>query len=81
MTGVQTCALPIYDPELISYMVMQQLIQTAGRGVRSKEDWCETFILDNNVTWFIRQEKKLALEWFIEAFTINRMIPKPPPIN
>ena len=69
------------DPKLIPYLVMQQLIQAAGRGVRSKEDWCETFIIDNNITWFIRQEEKLALGWFLEAFKVNRMIPEPPPIN
>jgi ATP-dependent DNA helicase DinG len=66
------------DPSYVSYLVMQQLIQAAGRGVRSETDWCETFIIDNNITWFLRRNRKMALGWFLEAYSVERMLPRPP---
>ena len=50
------------------YVAMQQLIQAVGRGTRTPDDWCETFIIDDNITWFFqRYAKTLAPKWFREA--------------
>jgi len=66
------------DSDFTSYITMQQLIQATGRGVRSKRDWCETFILDNNITWFLKSYKHLSVEWFKGAFMVKVTIPQPP---
>jgi Rad3-related DNA helicase len=65
------------DPDFTSYMAMQQLIQAVGRGVRSKTDWCETFIVDNNITWFIDRYKHLSVDWFRGAYKTKPTIPQP----
>lgn len=63
------------DKDLTAYMVMQQLIQAAGRGVRSADDWCETFILDNNIGWFLQRNQHLLVEWFAGAYQVRTTIP------
>jgi Rad3-related DNA helicase len=65
------------DSDFTSYITMQQLIQATGRGVRNKRDWCETFILDNNITWFLKSYKHLSVEWFKGAFMVKVTIPQP----
>jgi len=65
------------DNDYINYIVAQQLIQATGRGVRSRTDWCETYVIDNNVTWFLDRNDKLVVDWFKEAFSVRNTVPKP----
>lgn len=64
------------DPDYPAYVAAQQLIQAAGRGVRSKDDWCETFILDNNIEWFMKRYKDFLTDWFVEAYKVRSVIPQ-----
>ncbi len=64
------------DRDYTSYIAMQQLVQACGRGVRSEDDWCETFVIDDNIKWFIPNYKDMAPEWFREAYVSRRVIPK-----
>jgi len=78
------------DRDYAPYIAMQRLIQTCGRGVRNKEDWCENFIIDNNIEWFIRKYKSFAPKWFQDSFRTVRVkkrstpmkedVPKPRPV-
>ena len=65
------------DFDFINYMVMQQLIQATGRGCRSEQDHCQTFILDNNITWFIDRNRHLMVEWFSDAYRKQIRVPDP----
>ena len=65
------------DKDFVNYKVAQQLIQTTGRGCRSEDDTCQTFIIDNNVTWFLEQNRHLLVEWFGGAYRVERSIPEP----
>ena len=64
------------DKDYVNYIVAQQLVQATGRGVRSKDDWCETFIIDNNIEWFLPQNGHLMAEWFKGAYRMSRTIPQ-----
>lgn len=64
------------DPLFSSYLTAQQLIQAVGRGTRSETDWCETFILDNSIVWFMWKHKDLMVDWFREAYSVRMTIPK-----
>ena len=66
------------DSDYVNYIVAQQLVQATGRGTRSEKDWCETFILDNNVTWYIKGNKHLLVDWFSGAYKVVRTVPAPP---
>lgn len=64
------------DPDYTAYLTMQQLIQACGRGVRSEDDWCDTFIIDNNIVWFLKNYKHLMVDWFGDAFVKMDRIPE-----
>lgn len=66
------------DKEYAGYVAMQQLIQACGRPVRHSEDWAETFIIDDNIGWFLKYNNKFAPDWFNGAFGTMKMLPKPP---
>ncbi len=52
------------DPQYSSYLAMQDLVQSAGRGMRSADDRCETFIVDDSISWFLYHHRSLAPKWF-----------------
>jgi len=64
-----------------SYIAMQQLIQTCGRSVRSKDDFCENIIIDDNITWFINRYKSYAPEWFTDSFVSRNTVPPAPKLE
>lgn len=65
------------DDDFLAYLVMQQLIQATGRGVRNELDYCETFLIDDNVQWFLKKYRHLSVKWFNGAYRISNTIPKP----
>lgn len=65
------------DPEYGLYLAMQSVVQAAGRGVRSSEDWCETFIVDDMWTWFYGRNQAMAPRWFREAVRRSLTVPLP----
>jgi len=67
------------DKTYAAYIAMQELVQACGRGVRAPDDRCETFIIDDNVKWFIPRNRDFAPKWFAEAFDRRNTIPIPPP--
>lgn len=63
------------DKGYLNYLTMRTLQQASRRGSRSVEDWCETFIVDDMVGWFMGQNRDLAQKWFrVERAGV---IPKP----
>jgi len=65
------------DPEYSAYLVGQTLDQMAGRGMRSESDWCETFIVDDNIRWYIsRYGRKFLSRSFREAYQVSDGIPE-----
>lgn len=43
------------DPAWYQYQTSKTLVQSVGRGVRSMDDWCHTYILDKAFGGFIRR--------------------------
>lgn len=67
------------DPEYGPYQAMQNLVQMVGRGMRSKTDLCETFILDDHAQWFIPRYAGFAPKSFHQFFKETSILPAPPP--
>ena len=44
-----------------------RLIQTAGRSIRSKEDWAITYILDSCFESFVTKNRSILPNWFYEV--------------
>lgn len=55
------------DPEYADYLVAKKLVQSAGRGMRSKKDSFETFVTDDHFWWFLWKNKHLFPQFFIDA--------------
>lgn len=56
------------DKNYAPYHAMQTLVQATGRGTRSGDDWCDSWIIDDNAKWFIRKYDKFAPKYFIDAY-------------
>lgn len=50
---------------------IRTLIQMTGRGVRSKDDWCVTYILDKQFTSNIMSSKYLLPKWWRAALRMD----------
>lgn len=60
------------DRQYLDYVALVTLIQMCGRGVRSEDDYCITYIIDDNFgDWFYRRNRKLIPKWFRSALHIN----------
>jgi ATP-dependent DNA helicase DinG len=55
------------DPEWYYWQTALRLIQAYGRSIRSKDDWAKTYILDAAFGYFIKKNKSMLPEWFIQA--------------
>lgn len=66
-----------YDKDYVPYLMVQRLVQSVGRGVRSETDWCETFILDDKWAWARGVYKAMMPQWFRSACKESMVIPPP----
>ena len=49
-------------------LTIRSLVQMTGRAMRSKDDWCETFILDKQFSDnILSRSKRLLPDWWQEA--------------
>jgi ATP-dependent DNA helicase DinG len=69
------------DPAYPSYIAGQQLTQAYGRPNRAPDDFSETFILDDSITWFRRDYASFMPEYFHDAFVSRNAIPSPPKLG
>jgi ATP-dependent DNA helicase DinG len=67
------------DPDYRNYVAMVSVVQSAGRGMRAADDFCETLIVDDQWTWFFRNNQRHAPQWFNRACQFRPTIPPPPP--
>lgn len=74
-----TAARSLVDKKYPNYLAMQQLVQMAGRGMRSADDRCETFIVDAHASWFLSKHGDLMPKWFRQAILHVTEIPVAPP--
>ena len=55
------------DEEWYYWQTALRLMQAYGRSIRSKEDWAKTYILDSAFSYFIKKNKNMLPDWFIQA--------------
>ncbi len=55
------------DDEWYKSGAINKLVQACGRGVRSKEDYCETIVLDSQFNWLMQKHGHLFPGWFLES--------------
>jgi len=52
------------DKRYLDYVTIVELIQRSGRGMRSEDDFCRTYIIDDHWYWFFAKNKNLMPKWF-----------------
>lgn len=67
------------DKKYQNYVTVIKLMQMVGRGMRVVDDFCETFIFDDNIFWFIKAARSLFPSYFSAAFKIQDTLPPVPP--
>jgi Rad3-related DNA helicase len=55
------------DPQWYSWSALKDVIQGAGRGMRSVTDYCSIYILDSNFEKIVEEHIKEIPHWFLEA--------------
>jgi Rad3-related DNA helicase len=67
------------DKTYLNYLTAQAIIQMVGRGMRSADDWCETYIIDDHIEWFWQAARKQGLwpKWFQTAYRREAGVPDP----
>lgn len=66
------------DPNHKNFVTSLRIIQMAGRAMRSKDDLCEIFMIDDHWKWF--KNKGSFPGWFKKAWKWSEMTPAPPPV-
>lgn len=65
------------NPDYYNNMTMVTLEQACGRGWRSEDDRCETFIIDDHWTWFKKNNARFSHKWFKRLLKQSITIPEP----
>lgn len=58
------------DPGWYEWQTALRLVQTYGRSVRSETDYAVTYVLDSNFEWFLRKNRALFPDYFLEAVAV-----------
>ncbi len=59
---------------------IRAIVQMTGRGMRSEDDWCDTFILDSSFNRLLKDHRQLFPEWWREALVLSENRPKYRPL-
>jgi ATP-dependent DNA helicase DinG len=55
------------DPRFYGWRTCLTLVQTYGRGMRSADDFCKTYMLDGRFSAFVSRDRDQLPNWFLEA--------------
>lgn len=59
-----------------SVQTVRSIVQMTGRGMRHKNDWCDTYILDTSFKRLLKENKRLFPSWWLEALVENPHRPR-----
>jgi len=65
------------DNEYGPYLAMQYMVQAFGRGMRSRDDMCESIMVDSHMDWFLPRYGHLAPRSFHKFFRMLDNMPQP----
>lgn len=62
------------------YSAAQVIVQASGRGMRSAQDSCETFIVDGNFGWWWDSNRRFLPQWWQESVVWVQLATIPAPL-
>jgi Rad3-related DNA helicase len=57
------------DGSFLPYQAALKVVQSAGRGVRHKEDFCNTYVVDSGFERLLSNAGSMFPKWFTQAFS------------
>jgi Rad3-related DNA helicase len=66
------------DPLYLTYLTVQNLIQSTGRGMRFHDDQCENFVVDDHIARLLASSRDQFLLWWMKLYRRANTIPDPP---
>jgi Rad3-related DNA helicase len=67
LADAQVRAKAELDPLWYKIEAFKALLQAAGRGMRSADDWCVTYALDKDISRLLADAREHAPQWFLDA--------------
>ena len=67
LTDKKVSVLKQRNPKWYEWNTILRLIQAYGRSVRNADDYANTYILDSNVSFLLKNGKEMIPKWFSEA--------------
>ncbi len=67
LTDKKISVLKQRNPKWYEWNTILRLIQAYGRSIRDSGDYANTYILDSNITYLLRNGKDMIPKWFSEA--------------
>ena len=64
-----------HDSRFLDWLTALKLVQSAGRSVRSVNDWAHTYIIDKTFWWWYRRTQHMLPQWFREAVRYINELP------
>lgn len=55
---------------------IRSIVQMTGRGMRHRDDWCDTYIIDGSIKRLLKDNERLFPEWWRDALIRDRNNPK-----
>jgi len=55
------------DPDWYTASTADGLVQITGRGVRNADDYCASFVIDENLSWFASHNSDFFPDWWKES--------------
>jgi Rad3-related DNA helicase len=67
------------DKDYVNYLAAQDLVQSAGRGMRAQDDRCEVIVIDDNIKWFLKRNKSHLPRSFLRSVKWAQTVPEAAP--
>jgi Rad3-related DNA helicase len=67
LTDKKISVLKQRNPKWYEWNTILQLVQAYGRSVRNSDDYANTYILDSNISYILKNGKDMIPKWFSEA--------------
>lgn len=72
LTDKKISVLKQRNPKWYEWNTILRLVQAYGRSVRNSDDYANTYILDSNISYLLKNGKDMIPKWFSEAIIVRQ---------
>jgi Rad3-related DNA helicase len=71
LTDKKILVLKQRNPKWYEWNTILRLVQAYGRSIRNSDDYANTYILDSNISYILKNGKDMIPKWFSEAIVVR----------